>query len=687
MSDKFLKLESGINVGSLPGDPSNGQAGDEYFNSTTLKKRFHNGISWKNVGTGTGGGGSGLALVPNGDAEDGVAYPFIAFANTPANIPVNGLAGTPVSTLVVNSTNPLAGEKDFLFSKPASNQQGEGWSVDFKIDNKDRGKLLTVQLSYLTSGAFVTGQNSDMQFFIYDITNAVLVPFDQRALYYPSGDFKARFYASSISGQYRLIGFVATTSVLAWTIEFDNVSFGNSDTTFIAAGEDRQVIAGATIAGQEGSYGSGTNHINPTLSFIAAATARYRIYVAGTGQYSTAEVFSYVNVVSGTPTIISQSQTITAGAGIWTPIYIELIVDLIAGQSYSFETLLSVNSGTAYFFANAPMIAEQLTPDVKPIALSSKIWLSQIISQGTQVTGRQPSALGEYRALYNTGANTFSDASGYPAPTVVNGLRTYTGLYPTAGSATQPSVYYAFVGFNKVIKGHGWGGTNHFPELDTSKNAYSGDEWGGAFIYNPNTGILSINFGNCFAATTLHVFGTDNETDPTAAQDFNDGFTDVEISDNPIGLGYAGFVGQILDMASEIAPPGTLECNGAAVSRATYGRLFAVIGTAFGAGDGTTTFNVPPSGVFYRSWDHGLANDPDAATRTALNGGATGDHVGSYQADQLGPNPYYLPAVDRSLNQEYAGSPSSVTFGLSFTASGTTETRPRNVNIMKVIVY
>ena len=40
-------------------------------------------------------------------------------------------------------------------------------------------------------------------------------------------------------------------------------------------------------------------------------------------------------------------------------------------------------------------------------------------------------------------------------------------------------------------------------------------------------------------------------------------------------------------------PAGWLRCNGAAVSRSVYARLFAVVGTTFGAGDGSTTFNVP----------------------------------------------------------------------------------------------
>lgn len=41
------------------------------------------------------------------------------------------------------------------------------------------------------------------------------------------------------------------------------------------------------------------------------------------------------------------------------------------------------------------------------------------------------------------------------------------------------------------------------------------------------------------------------------------------------------------------APTGWLNCDGSAVSRTTYAALFALIGTTFGAGDGSTTFNLP----------------------------------------------------------------------------------------------
>jgi microcystin-dependent protein len=51
--------------------------------------------------------------------------------------------------------------------------------------------------------------------------------------------------------------------------------------------------------------------------------------------------------------------------------------------------------------------------------------------------------------------------------------------------------------------------------------------------------------------------------------------------------------GAVTPYAGATAPAGWLLCDGAAVSRSTYSRLFTAIGTAFGVGDGSTTFNLP----------------------------------------------------------------------------------------------
>jgi hypothetical protein len=61
----------------------------------------------------------------------------------------------------------------------------------------------------------------------------------------------------------------------------------------------------------------------------------------------------------------------------------------------------------------------------------------------------------------------------------------------------------------------------------------------------------------------------------------------------PVGTGaqYAGF------SAGAAAPDGWLLCNGGTASRTVYARLFALVGTTYGAGDGTTTFTLPAYGA------------------------------------------------------------------------------------------
>lgn len=95
-------------------------------------------------------------------------------------------------------------------------------------------------------------------------------------------------------------------------------------------------------------------------------------------------------------------------------------------------------------------------------------------------------------------------------------------------------------------------------------------------------------------------------------------------------------VGSIIDWPLATPPTGTLECNGAAISRTTYANLFAVISTIYGNGDGSTTFNIPDRrGEFIRGWDHGKGTDPDAASRTDRGDGTGADNVGTKQDDAL----------------------------------------------------
>lgn len=77
--------------------------------------------------------------------------------------------------------------------------------------------------------------------------------------------------------------------------------------------------------------------------------------------------------------------------------------------------------------------------------------------------------------------------------------------------------------------------------------------------------------------------------------------------------------GSIYMFAGSTVPNGLLECDGSAVSRETYAILFGVIGTTYGDGDGSTTFNLPDlSGkvVMGYSQDYALGTSGGSETVT-----------------------------------------------------------------------
>ena len=163
--------------------------------------------------------------------------------------------------------------------------------------------------------------------------------------------------------------------------------------------------------------------------------------------------------------------------------------------------------------------------------------------------------------------------------------------------------------------------------------------------------------------------------------------------------------GSEMTWATATVPTGWLEENGAAISRSTYSALFAVLGTTFGVGDGSSTFNLPDArGEFIRGWAHGSANDPDRAARTNRGDGTTGDVVGSKQLDQFQGH-WHQGAIKDSgtgSNQgfENVGSDDNTTSnspnpnikdptydGANGTPRTGVETRGRNTNRMIIIKY
>ena len=145
-------------------------------------------------------------------------------------------------------------------------------------------------------------------------------------------------------------------------------------------------------------------------------------------------------------------------------------------------------------------------------------------------------------------------------------------------------------------------------------------------------------------------------------------------------------IGQVIFTAGANAPSGFLKCNGQLVSRTTYASLFAVIGTTYGAGDGSTTFAVPDlRGEFIRGWDDGRDVDGGRA-------------IGSAQAQSVESHTHAPPAGlsapwlgnafsgDGAIDgSNHTGSAERNPQSGNTQAYGGNETRPRNVAMLACI--
>ena len=110
----------------------------------------------------------------------------------------------------------------------------------------------------------------------------------------------------------------------------------------------------------------------------------------------------------------------------------------------------------------------------------------------------------------------------------------------------------------------------------------------GTSFYGNDTAVGNFNVAGNLTVTGTSTF-TGIPSGPTAAA----GTSTTQLATTAFVTQNAVLTGALLMWPTGTAPSGYLLCTGTAVSRTTYAALFAVIGTTFGAGDGSTTFNLP----------------------------------------------------------------------------------------------
>jgi microcystin-dependent protein len=150
--------------------------------------------------------------------------------------------------------------------------------------------------------------------------------------------------------------------------------------------------------------------------------------------------------------------------------------------------------------------------------------------------------------------------------------------------------------------------------------------------------------------------------------------------------------GTIIAFAGGSAPTGYLFCEGSAYARTTYPNLFAAIGTTWGAGNGTTTFNVPDLRGYFQRGAGTSARDPDSPRYV---GTAQTEAFASHTHTDSGHQHSYT--VVTSTAQATGGSGSNyfngsalVNTGTAFAAiqaTGGAETRPDNVAVLYCIKF
>jgi len=123
-------------------------------------------------------------------------------------------------------------------------------------------------------------------------------------------------------------------------------------------------------------------------------------------------------------------------------------------------------------------------------------------------------------------------------------------------------------------------------------------------------------------------------------------------------------IGAIYPFGGSVIPTSFLLCDGSAISRTDYAELFAVIGTAFGAGDGSTTFNIP-----------------DLRESVPKGAGLTGKTVGAHlDADGLAVGEFLDDRVQAHTHSNKTGSTTAGSVAWTMYATNQLETATEQTN-------
>lgn len=221
--------------------------------------------------------------------------------------------------------------------------------------------------------------------------------------------------------------------------------------------------------------------------------------------------------------------------------------------------------------------------------------------------------------------------------------------------------------------------------------------WDSETEYQAGKSYVQASDGNIYKALTENI-NKDPLVNPTdwvkAFREYEDSFSKQETLDQ--FQQSVNIVGMVASFATPSAPTGWLVCDGSAVSRTTYSTLFSRLGTLYGAGDGSSTFNLPDlrnefvrgssptrsvgskQADSLRSHEHTGTTDVSGSHTHPLPADVSGEVVDRYGTVLVGQGDSTTPGVEASGEHSHTFTTDS---------TGGSETRPRNIALLYCIKY
>lgn len=531
------------------------------FYATDQNKAYiDNGTQLIPVGSGSGTGGVNFIGLDTNfsflnsddvDSENSIGN-WATYADSPGVAPVDMTGGSATSLTLSRTTTAgevLNGSASFKIVKTATNAQGMGVSVIGNIPTGYRGSNISIKLPFkIISGSLVSG---DLKMYIYDVTNSqVISPFNNDVIT-GQGILQATFPTSSTTAQIRFGFHFASTSSTAVTFSWDDVLVGPGQIVFSPSMTNTKNDLSFTFT----DIGTVTNN----SVFYKQDGDRMIVYGYATTGTPTSTVFSinlpagYIIDTSKMPTtdqkIGSMDRFNNSGGGIptidngpYTLFYDGSTNNKIfASRTTGSQSAYNKGAGTSFFAPSDSLTFQFDVPitgwSTNLVTANSSVFnISNILANGTRVTGSAPTQLGQYRSyLRNGGGATYTETNGSPttAPSVSNGVLLYqTGGFAAGDSNNSPSKYEIFVGKNKTIEVQPFRNTGKTGYINIDFYTNTGQDSGWITTYDPTTGIVSVSNYPGTASIDPSRIGTDENGLFINAN----AYFDIRISENVLAV-------------------------------------------------------------------------------------------------------------------------------------------------------